>query len=240
MHPVSSLIYREKLVGQASRKKRYIEYLIFLLIYIMFTSGINQSMGGELLAYKHIDGWGTVLFFFVMLLPLFGGIMAAYPGPVERQDRVSGWTRFAYTLPVSAKDHAMAKVWLALVNSVFYIACNLLYTVVALRHLDINILIFVINFFSFGFAICIGAMILAKWSKIMARRGKHPKIVEVVTGILIFVAFCLHMMVGPMPMDDFLWRFTTFQTLGLFALLLPAVCVLYYWTLREAYMVREA
>jgi|GEM_PF-4450809 len=240
MRTVSSLLYREKLLDRASRKKQHIEYLIFLLVYIVITSGINQSVGGEFLAYKHIDGWGTVMFAIVMLLPLFGGILAAYPGSVERMDLVSGWRRYSYSLPVPPKDVASAKVWLTLVHSVFYIVCNLIYTVVALHHLDVNILIFVLNIFSLGFVACLGAVILANWSRILARRGKHPKIVEVATGLLIVAAFVLHMMVGPLLMEEFLYRFSTFQTLGLFAFLLPAVCVLYYWTLREAYAVREA
>ena len=94
-------------------------------------------------AYKQLDLRDPVLF--IGLLAVFGGVLTAFPFPMEKTDRVSGWNQYLFALPVTAKDYALSKIWLILSQSVLYLGCVLLYTAYAWFHLDVLILIYMLN-----------------------------------------------------------------------------------------------
>lgn len=244
MDKEGSLLYRNQIVAKPIKSKRHIGFLILWGFYMVMVTGIHQSVEGVFLSRQHINNSiSAILFYFIGLLAVFGGVLTAFPFPMEKTDRVSGWNQYLFALPVTAKDYALSKIWLILSQSVLYLGCVLLYTAYAWFHLDVLILIYMLNMYFLGVLVCICVEALAYLVRGWRFWKKHKNIAQIAY-VLLAVVTIWFFSFGAMSIFveesfvEIIYRFTTFRTLLLFFVLLPAGFGLYYYALVRVYKAR--
>ncbi|MBR5349282.1 MAG: hypothetical protein IK125_08630 [Lachnospiraceae bacterium] len=238
MKAVNSLRYKEKLLTKPERTKRHIGFLIMLAIYLVLITGINQSCDWDLLSWRHISSFSAILFFFISWLGIAGGALTAAPYSKPKEGKESGWS---YALPVTAKDQAKVKLTLKLEDSIFYLGGIAIYSVYASLHLEIIILIFMLNVFFLGFLIAIGIEALVSLDAYWLSKEKLSYMLLMILWKVIpvvLIVFSLRPTADGMPLEESIFRLSTIQTFLLFLVLVPAACGLYYYAMLKAYETR--
>ena len=102
-----SLIFRELKISQRHYVTRVLlavsfAALLLLAIFVAWREDIAKAAGSELEELKF------VIAMFGMMFGLLTAALACYDTDVLRSDVNCGWKRYSYTLPVTAKDKALA------------------------------------------------------------------------------------------------------------------------------------
>ena len=125
-----SLVYREL---KLTRKRFILMLILFILVALLML--LPVFIGGMSEAPEMADDLQGLLFFASGVVALTGGFMAGTNNGLQKADISSGWKRYSFVLPPTAKQQAMSDLLVKLCYILFFgllsTAFAMIYTIAA-------------------------------------------------------------------------------------------------------------